>query len=79
MVRNNIYSEQEIKLFNSLGYKDFNKEVEPIVFYRMVLLELFCDNKTGPDVDAFRRGYISCFRDSKIYRKTKEYDDLISF
>jgi len=76
------YSEAEIKLFNSLNLEHMlNAPVNPMAVYRFAVEEAFLNNLSGPNIDALRRGVTVLVRDteSKVFRKTKEFDDLISF
>lgn len=74
------YSEAEIKLFNSLNLEHMlNAPVNPMAVYRFAVEESFLNNLSGPNIYALRRGACMLFREHKLYRKTKEFDDLISF
>lgn len=76
------YSEAEIKIFTSMNLEHMlNAPVNPMAVYRFAVEEAFLNNLSGPNIDALRRGMTSLVRDTteKVFRKTKEFDDLISF
>ena len=73
------YSEKEKYLFKTLGYEYlFDFPVEPYTLYRIAAENAFINNHQGPIIDALRKG-LRAFTESKPYRLTKEFDDLITF
>lgn len=74
------YSDQEIKLFSSLGYENIIglNSIEPIVLYRMAAEEVFIKNISGPNVDALRRG-LKAIVYCECHRNTWEFENLISY
>lgn len=73
------YSQQEIKLFTALGYKELiNTPIEPLRLYRLCVEKAFINNWSGPHIEALRKGFKS-LGDCYPYRMTKEFDDLIAF
>lgn len=77
-------SDAEHKLFKALGHEWLIKQCEHEYAipapkaYDMVAMEMFKENRTGPAVEALRRG-INALHNCKVYRLTPEFDELISF
>lgn len=72
------YSDAEKKLFSSLKLDKLMEFFNPITLYQYACIKCFKDDISGNDVDALRRGMIAIDA-CKMYRMTKEFDDLISF
>lgn len=75
------FSQKELDLIQSLSphwykiittHKDFN----PPKLYEILAIQCFAENRTGKDVDSLRR-IINVLHQCKIFRLTKEFDDLI--
>jgi len=69
------YSEKEIKLIETFGYGDLLSVNAPSL-YRMMAEKAFIADMKGPHVESLRR-CMKAIQECKIYRLTKEWDDLI--
>lgn len=65
-------------MFTELGYADIMSEIDPVSLYKLAALSAFMDATTGPAVNALRRG-VHALVNSKIYRMTPAFDDLIDY
>lgn len=78
----NAYSEKELALIKALSPHWYNLVMEgtdipaPNI-YRILIEDAFVNDKTGPAVESLRRIGKSLLQECKIYRCTKEFDDLI--
>lgn len=78
------YSEQEIILFNDLGWSYLfegtfiDNPIEPWAMYRMAVEGAFINNAQGLAVEALRKG-MKAMMDCKPYRRTPEFEELISY
>lgn len=79
------FSKKELKMVRSISEHWYdliqNKkfcvdEVSPTRIFDMVAMDCFLDNKQGKAVDSLRRCLYN-LKNCKIYRNTKEWDDLI--
>jgi hypothetical protein len=74
------YSEQELALISALSSHWANTVkktyISPLELYEILAVECFLSNRQGPEVDALRRG-LAALESCKIYRMTKEFDELI--
>jgi len=70
-------------MFTGLGYNRIvehieNEVISVIAAYRIVALEAFAENKTGPAIESLRRCVKEIFYSEKnIYRDTQEFEQLI--
>ena len=73
------YSQKELKLIEHYGFLEIIKKVElnPPSLYRMMMEKAFVDNDQDIYHEALRK-CMEAFMDCKIYRLTKEWDDLIT-
>jgi len=76
------YSEAESKIFKALDLDWWNTVenswIQEPVAYRILVEKVFCQNLTGPAVEALRRAY-NAITSSKPYRMTEEFDNLCEF
>lgn len=76
------YSENERLMINAISphwANVINKVyITPHRLYQILACECFCKNKTGPAVEALRKGLIA-LEECKIYRMTHEFDALLEF
>lgn len=72
------YSEKELKLFAIFGYSDLVKSSFAPPLYRMIaeLAFVYPEKYPSKAVESARKT-CKALRECKIYRKTKEWDDLI--
>ena len=75
---NTQYSEKELKLIKFFGFDDLaEKEIfNPPELYKLMVEKAFCKNLTGKEVESLRRCYNALIK-CKVYRMTKEWDNLI--
>ena len=78
---NTQYSKKELKLINFFGFKDLIEKdefdtLDPPIIYRIMVEKAFCENLTGKEVESLRRCYNALIK-CKVYRMTKEWDNLI--
>lgn len=78
------YSEKELRLIRVISFHWYdiiinNKtDVSPPAIYDILALNMFIENRTGPEVDALRRA-VTAIHDCTCYRNTPEWDELITF
>lgn len=77
------YSDKELEMIKQLSnlwygliINNKDENFEPPTVYSILGVECFTYNTTGPAVESLRRCLLS-FRESKIYRRTPEWDNLI--
>lgn len=68
------YSAKELKLVEHYGFENILKHIEVSAIYRMMVEKSFSMGENNKYSDSLRRCY-NAF--GKIYRGTKEFDDLI--
>lgn len=71
------YSQRERALIEHFGFSDVADRMEPPVLYRLMAEKAFCENLKGDAVDSLRR-CLTAMNRSSCYRKTKEWDEMIS-
>ncbi len=70
-------SEKEIEMFSALGLGNFfDLAIEVLPFYRIAVEKIFIANTQSKAADSLRRT-ADALTQCKIYRRTKEFDDLI--
>jgi hypothetical protein len=69
------YSEKEKQLIKAFGYENLLTVVAPTL-YRMMVEKAFINDMKGPHVESLRR-CAKALQECKIYRLTKEWDDMI--
>lgn len=76
----NNYSEKEKLFLTKIGYGKFidldDCHINPMNVYAMAARKAFVENWTGDDADSLRR-ICKAIDEGKIFRLTKEFDDLI--
>jgi hypothetical protein len=79
------YSENELKMIQSISphwhrliSENKDSSIGPLAVYRVLVEQCFLENKTGPAVEALRRG-LNAFNNGKVFRNTTEWESLISF
>jgi hypothetical protein len=77
------YSEKEFEMISQISpqwadmiEKDKTSGTMPPSVLNILGMTCFIYEKTGPAIDSLRR-CLKALRECTIYRKTKEYDDLI--
>jgi hypothetical protein len=76
---NKRYSDAESRLFNYFGFGYAMAHLEPPPLYRATLEHVFIEGKTGPAVEALRRGARVLLFTGHPFRMTEAFDDLVSF
>lgn len=70
-------SNKEIQLFSFFGIsKGLMRVLDPVTLYNSMALDLFVENRTGPEVDSVRR-CLKAIWDCDPYRNTPEFEALI--
>lgn len=76
------YSEAEQNLIKAISEHWYHvihsTDMIPVTLYRILAVECFINNKQGPAIEALRK-VCKAIEDCKIFRHTKEFDDLCKF
>ena len=76
------YSDTELKLINAIS-KEWaaiisNTVIDPPNLYKLLAVQVFIDNRVGPEIEALRR-VCKAIYGGLPYRRTPEFDKLCEF